>query len=126
MFKVFTKILKDQEISEEEEALISEFVMNRWLSGDTGMGLTVAQIFNIYPGIPLKAKILMIRELVSPRVNYIKYPKQTKKNDKHIEMISLYYGISYDLASDYYEAMPKEQIKEIKEYLEDTGGRKRN
>jgi len=111
MFNVFKKILRKEDISEEDKGKISEYVMMNWLSGDP-TGQMISNVFNVYD-IPLDAKIKFIQRVLPGSTTYIKYPKKEKFKDENVEVVSKFYNVTFTEARELLELMDDDQLIEI-------------
>lgn len=123
MFKVFDKILKKEELTEEDYSKISPFVLNLWLSANQ-VGVQVAKILNMYDQIPLKQKVALIQSILPKQIKYIKYPTKDKEKDEYVGIIMKTYNLNKDIAKMYYSHLSANDLEELKE-LQNTGGFKR-
>lgn len=114
MFNTFKKILKKEEVTDEDLAKVSDWILMQWLSGDR-VGVQFAQIFNTYPQMPLRAKIeLLLTGL--PKIGYIKYPKREKEDDRIIDMLIKHFQINRKTAHEYYIVLSTDDIADIESY----------
>lgn len=117
MFNVFKKILKNQELTQEDLDKISPFVMCRWLQGNPG-SLQIAQFLNMYYKIPVDAQVKVIQSILGGKVRYIQYIKGSKTDDSDLEIISRFFNISRDKALMYSEFITEQDLREMKSKLE--------
>lgn len=117
MFNVFKKILKNQELTQEDLGKISPFVMCRWLQGNPG-SLQIAQFLNMYYKIPIDVQVRVIQSILGGKVRYIQYIKGSKTDDSDLEVISRFFNISRDKALMYSEFITEQDLREMKSKLE--------
>lgn len=117
MFNVFKKILKNQELTQEDLGKISPFVMCRWLQGNPG-SLQIAQFLNMYYKIPIAVQVKVIQSILGGKVRYIQYIKGSKTDDSDLEVISRFFNISRDKALMYSEFITEQDLREMKSKLE--------
>ena len=117
MFNVFKKILKNQELTQEDLGKISPFVMCRWLQGNPG-SLQIAQFLNMYYKIPIDVQVKVIQSILGGKVRYIQYIKGSKTDDSDLEVISRFFNISRDKALMYSEFITEQDLREMKSKLE--------
>lgn len=117
MFNVFKKILKNQELTQEDLDKISPFVMCRWLQGNPG-SLQIAQFLNMYYKIPIDVQVKVIQSILGGKVRYIQYIKGSKTDDSDLEVISRFFNISRDKALMYSEFITEQDLREMKSKLE--------
>ena len=117
MFNVFKKILKNQELTQEDLDKISPFVMCRWLQGNPG-SLQIAQFLNMYYKIPVAVQVKVIQSILGGKVRYIQYIKGSKTDDSDLEVISRFFNISRDKALMYSEFITEQDLREMKSKLE--------
>lgn len=117
MFNVFKKILKNQELTQEDLGKISPFVMCRWLQGNPG-SLQIAQFLNMYYKIPIDVQVRVIQSILGGKVRYIQYIKGSKTDDSDLEVISRFFNISRDKALMYSEFITERDLREMKSKLE--------
>lgn len=111
MFKVFSKILQNNELNEVELAKINDFVFCRWLSGNPNT-LMLANVLNQYYDIPISLKVKFIQSIIKNKIKFIKYPKSEKMSDNSDDLlnISKYFGVSEETAKLYLEFLSKEDL----------------
>lgn len=115
MFNTFKKCLNTKsEFSQTDIDKVNDFVFCRWLSGDYRT-LQCANMFNLYPNIPMECKLKFVQKYVNGNIKYIPYPKQLSANDNQdsLNAISMYFKISVDNAKLYLEFMKKEDIDHL-------------
>lgn len=117
MFNVFKKILKNQELTQEDLDKISPFVMCRWLQGNPG-SLQIAQFLNMYYKIPIDVQVKVIQSILGGKVRYIQYIKGSKTDDSDLDVISRFFNISRDKALMYSEFITEQDLREMKCKLE--------
>lgn len=122
MFTVFDKILKKQNVTDEDLTKISSFVMNQWLTGNR-IGLQFASIFNQYDDIPIRQRIQVLQSLMPVGIKYIKYPKKNKEKDKYIDLLMRHFNVRMDIAKLYYQILSVDDLVELEEQYQ-TGGMK--
>ena len=123
MFQVFDKILKKQNVSDEDLEKISTFVMNQYLSGDR-VAVQLANIFNQYDNIPVRQRIQVVQGLLPIGIKYIKYPKKNKEKDKYLDLLMKHFNIRSDVAKLYYEILSVDDLVGLEEQYK-TGGFKK-
>jgi hypothetical protein len=123
MFTVFDKILKKQNITDEDIEKISSFVMNQWLSGDR-VGVQFANIFNQYDNIPIRQRIQVLQGLMPVGIKYIKYPKKNKEKDRYLDLLMKHFNVRMDTAKLYYDILTVDELVELEEQYT-IGGVKR-
>jgi len=123
MFQVFDKILKKQNVSDEDLEKISTFVMNQYLSGDR-VAVQLANIFNQYDNIPVRQRIQVVQGLLPVGIKYIKYPKKNKEKDKYLDLLMKHFNIRSDVAKLYYEILSVDDLVGLEEQYKKGGFKK--
>lgn len=119
MFKTLTGLLDPKKtLNTEEVKKIPSWLLCRWLSGNPNT-LKMANVFNVYSGIPVECQAKMVRDTFAGKVKYIPYPKQTKHQDeKSVEYVAEYFKISLPKAREYIEVMSEDELKNIVQMFE--------
>lgn len=109
VFELFGKIIKKEKLNEDEYTQIPEWIFLHYLSGHN-IGAQFAQILNLYPGMPVEAKVKLL-ESSMPKIGFIRYPKKDKDHDKMIHLISEHFKINYSVAKEYYKIFKTDDIE---------------
>ena len=113
MFKVFSGVLNNTELTQENEAKINGFIFKKWISNNI-YGLMFCSYINEYD-LSSYSLYEYFRVIMSKRkIKFIPYPKKTKTK-QDLECVMRYYNISEALALEYIEVLSDEKLKEIKE-----------
>lgn len=125
MFKVFSKIIKNSKITEEDLKEIQPFIFHNYLAADR-LGLQVANILNYYPLMPISAQVDLTQAILQksvPFIKYIKKPKEDKNLQSTLIMLQRHYSCNQQVALQYYDILTGEDILDLQEYY-DVGGLK--
>lgn len=116
MFNVFKKILSQQPLTQQDADKVPEFLLCRWLSGDTRL-IDLANTINC---LPTKMSTLQIITAISKalkgQIKFIKYPsspKSEKDDQRSIEYIAKFFKVSVTEAGEYLEWMKAHCPEEI-------------
>ena len=107
MFTVFKKVLEQKEITQQDADKVSDFLLRRWLSGDTRL-IELANTLNCLPKTDVSNLTILkaISKALGGRIKFIKFPsgaKQDKIKIEHQEMISKFFKVSSKEAIEYLE-----------------------
>jgi len=122
MFKVFSKILKNQKIHKQDYQKIQDYIMLKYFSGNFYTAVP-SNFMNIYHKIPTEIKVKFLQnyfnnQKISKKVNYIPYPKQHKDQkeiQQCIDNISKYYNISKENSKEYFLLMSNNEKQKFYE-----------
>lgn len=113
MFKVFSGVLQNKKLDENDLPKINSFLFKRYISGHID-GLMFSSYINSYE---IKADVLYeyYRCLLGKRnIKFIPFVK-SKKNENDLEFIKFHYKCSDKVASEYLEVLSPQQIAKLKE-----------
>lgn len=114
MFKTITSSLDPKKRPGPEEIQkIPPFIFARWLSGNQ-YTIQAANIFNMYPDIPIENQYQMIKSAFAGKIRFIPYPKSaSEETQKKVQYLAEHFKISESKASEYLEFISKEELQRI-------------
>lgn len=120
MFKVFNKILKKENTTDEDLKKVQDWPLLHWLAGHP-VGVQFAQIFNQYDNIPTKQKVDFLKLAMPNSVKFIKYPKKNKDQDKYVDLLCKHFCINRVRAREYYDLLTVDELMELEEQYKEGG-----
>lgn len=114
MFKTITSSLDPKKNPAPEDIeKISPFIFARWLSGNQ-YTIQAANIFNMYPAIPIENQYQMVKSAFAGKVRFIPYPKSaSEETQKHVQYLAEHFKISEHTAGEYLEFISSEELDYI-------------
>jgi hypothetical protein len=114
MFKTITSSLDPKKHPQPEEIQkIPPFIFARWLSGNQ-YTIQAANIFNMYPDIPIENQYQMVKSAFAGKIRFIPYPKSaSEETQKKVQYLAEHFKISESKASEYLEFISSEELQRI-------------
>ena len=109
MFHVFS----DKYVPDEEIENIPSFMFCKWLGNHPGTIMAANEINKNYNQIPMYNQFYMIRNAFKDKKVFIKFLKNAKNDDKVVELISKFYKISIEKATEYRTLLSKNEIEYV-------------
>lgn len=125
MFTVLKKVLENKTIQREDANKVNEFILRRWLSGETRL-IELANLLNMSPGkMDMFTVLTGIQKALNGKIKFIKFPSKPKEditNDENVSMVSKFFEVSQQEAHEYLEWMGAhcpEEIEILKKICKD-------
>ena len=113
MFKTMQGCLSNTKIKVEDSKKISNFIFQRYISGDP-VGLEIVAYSNLFDLSSYAMYELYRTYLKDKKIKYIKYYKDDKKSED-IEFLMKHYQCSREVAESYLELLDEEKLKILKD-----------
>ena len=114
-FQAMTSLLKTTEPTLDEKKSINSFFMCRWLGNNINT-LPIANMLNIYYGIPIEVQYRFAKDIIktreiSKKVKFINFSKDKmdQKLQKLLDNISRKYNVSAQEAQEYFKLMNNDE-----------------
>ena len=113
MFKTMQGCLNNTKIKVEDSKKISNFIFQRYISGDP-VGLEIVAYSNLFDLSSYAMYELYRTYLKDKKIKYIKYYKDDKKTED-IEFLMKHYQCAREVAESYLELLDEEKLKGLKD-----------
>ena len=111
--EIFTVLDKKKNPKQEEIDNIPSYMFTKWLGGHPFTIGAANEINKFYNQIPMALQYSMIKTVFAGKNIYIQFLKNTKNDDKELEVIAKHFKISVEKAKEYKEILSTKEFKGI-------------